>query len=154
VFDAPTTKRGMVRGHGGLIADIAFQSVRGQTLLATVSLDGRLSISHVLAPTASDADAAASAAQSDLTVRTVVTLQLGDEYGPPPVEGVEGGAYRPLLAWRPGRAELLVATRVYLLRLDAVALMCKPGDVNVPEACTPGTSMAGALLTTARWLQR
>jgi hypothetical protein len=146
VFDGPTTRRGMVRAHGGAIADVAFTAVRGQVLLAATSIDGRISMSHVVPPDgAASSPAAAAAAASDLSVNTVVALELGGAYGPAAAQA-EGASYRPRVAWRPGRAEVLVATGKHLLRVDAVALMCKPGDENAPDLVTPEALPAGSSL--------
>ena len=123
VIDGISTLRGMVRTHTALIGDIAFHALRGQTLLASVSLDGRLSVAHVQPPDTA-APPVATGKAPEVVATEVLSLQLSGAYGP---AGVATGAYRPRLAWRPGRAELLVATGAHVLRVDTVQVMPQPG---------------------------
>jgi hypothetical protein len=114
VFDAPTTKRGIVRVHNGAITDLAFTSISGQTLLAASSADGRISVSHVVPPLATDV-------ATDLAVHVVFCLQLeGDFMG---VASAAPHGWRPLVAWHPEKAEFLVTTRTSLLRIDTVTVV-------------------------------
>jgi hypothetical protein len=114
VFDAPSTKRGIIRAHNSFITDLAFASISGQTLLAASSADGRISVSHVVPPLASDA-------ATDLAVHVVLCLQLeGELLGK--VSSAPHG-WRPLVAWKPETAEFLVATGKYLLCVDTLAVV-------------------------------
>jgi hypothetical protein len=114
VFDAPTTKRGIVRVHNGAITDLAFASISGQTLLAASSADGRISVSHVVPPLATDV-------ASDLAVHVVFCLQLeGDFMG---VASAAPHGWRPLVVWHPEKAEFLVATRTSLLRINTLTVV-------------------------------
>ena len=143
IFDAPTTRRGMVRVHGGTIADIAFASVRDQVLLAAVSVDGCLSISHVRPPVPPAGSAAAApAAEAELEVPNVVLLHLSGAYGPQG-SSADGGVYRPRLVWRPGRAELLVATGAHVLRIDVVTVMVSDAAAAGAITCAPGALPSG-----------
>lgn len=132
----------MVRAHNSPIADLAFTCVHGQTLLAATSVDGRVSIAHVVPPVAAET-------ASDLAVHVAVCLQLGEGLTPgawvPDSGGEPGQGFRPLVAWRPGCAEIVVATGSTALHVDVLAVMTRqraqeagPLETVMPDAFPGG----------------